>query len=301
MQHLRIVISPHFRRLAGAFGLSVATLAGAGPTTEPAKFDVREFVCPLGGAKFTQDVGYLSMPLVQFPDGSWLGDIHIDAQIPECPENGLLLIPDHGKSSADTRISYRAFSPEQLERLPAMLRSPAFEALRPRSRHERAEWLAAQLGLPAGIRWELLVRSSWATADATERRRLVARLAAEGPQLIKEFEPDAMATLRAWVLVANALRELGRFDEARARIDAILAPLDRNVGIDGPDDMRALVSMLGRMDKVIEARDDDRFPIGMSSARWAREVCGGQPLPAPYGVMTKNARAACAALEQRRR
>lgn len=282
-----------------AVALTTATIVCAAPGTEPARFDVREFVCPLGDAKFSQDVGYLSMPLVQFPDGSWLGDIRIDAQIPECPANGLLLIPDYDKAtSVGARLGYRTFTLEQLERLPALLRSAPFEALRAKSRHERAQWLATQLGLPAKVRWELLVRSSWAAADAVERRRLVERLTAEGPQLIREFEADALGALGARVLVANALRELGRFDEARAQIDAILAPLDRNVGIDGPDDMRALVSMLGRLDKVIEARDDDRFPVGMASARWAREICGGRPLPAPYGPMTKNARAACAALDR---
>lgn len=299
MQRHRIVIGTIFRRFAAACGLGSATLAGSAPSTEPARFDVREFVCPLGDAKFSQDVGYLSMPLVQFPDGSWLGDIGIDAQIPECPANGLLLLPDYDQAtSVGSRLGYRAFTPEQLERLPALLRSAPFEALRVKGRHERALWLATQLGLPAKVRWELLVRSSWATADAAERRRLVERLAAEGPALIKEFEADAPGALGARVLVANALRELGRFDEARARIDAILASLDGRAGIDGPDDMRALVSMLGRMDEVIEARDDDRFPVGMASARWAREVCSGRPLPAPHGVMTKNARAACAALKR---
>ena len=78
-------------------GLALAT--GAAASTPPAKpsgekFDVRHFTCPLGGKAFDQDVGYFAFPLVTLPDGSWLGDNMIDAQIPVCPDNGLVLLPD---------------------------------------------------------------------------------------------------------------------------------------------------------------------------------------------------------------
>ncbi|QIG53861.1 hypothetical protein G6N82_06565 [Altererythrobacter sp. BO-6] len=48
-------------------------------------FDVRSFTCPLGGANFSQDVGYYALPVLTMPDGSWLGDTEIGVQIPDLP------------------------------------------------------------------------------------------------------------------------------------------------------------------------------------------------------------------------
>src|SRR3569623_2500113 len=82
----------------------LALVAGAGPSAPPPSprersFDVRHFTCPLGGKTFDQDVGYNAFPLITLPDGSWLGDNLIDAQIPICPDNGLVLLPDYAATA----------------------------------------------------------------------------------------------------------------------------------------------------------------------------------------------------------
>ena len=86
--------------LRAAIGLILAALlppAAASPLaaqddTQPT--DLREFTCPVGGARFTHNVGYSAFPLITLPDGSWLGDTQIGVQIPVCPDNGLVLLPD---------------------------------------------------------------------------------------------------------------------------------------------------------------------------------------------------------------
>ncbi|MEG3790135.1 hypothetical protein V1318_08385 [Lysobacter sp. CCNWLW3] len=295
--------SPSTIALSAAL-MAIATLiptpgrAAAPSAEETTQFDVRRFVCPLGGAEFSQDVGYFSLALVAFADGSWLGDVHIDAQIPECPGNGLLLIPDYLGTDESSKLSYLDYTPEQLAQLPALLKSAEFRRQREYSRHDGAQWLATRLGLPAQTRWELLRRGSWATVDPAERKRRVTRLVDEGPALIDGFDTPEANKRVARFYVANALRELGRFDEAHSLLDSIVASLRNDPDSETAQSLRSMGPAIADLGEAIEARDDDRFPVGMSSDKWASKVCGGGPLPPPYGPMTDNARAACERRQQ---
>ena len=72
------------RQFPGVFliaAMGLLTVSSVVVSEQPATFDVREFVCPLGGEHFTQDVGYFSLGTVQFVDGSWLGDTRIDVRL----------------------------------------------------------------------------------------------------------------------------------------------------------------------------------------------------------------------------
>ena len=267
--------------------------AHAAPRDDAAQFDVREFVCPLGGAKFSADVGYPSLALVQFVDGSWLGDTQIDVQIPQCPGNALLLIPDYEREGPKGGLAYLDYTPAQVARLPMLLASAEFSALRGRSRHERAHWLATQLGLPAWTRLQLLMRGSWSATDASERRRLVSRIADEGPKLVDEIPLPEAERLVARLRVANASRELGRFDEANARLDAILAAVPADADLKNPEAEQALQSIVAGLREAIAHGDDDRFPVDLSSQKWADRVCNSDDMQPPYGPKSKHAQAAC--------
>lgn len=256
-------------------------------------FDVRSFTCPIGGETFTQDVGYSSLVLVQFADGSWLGDTGIDAQIPECPDNGLVILPDYDAVATSQRMAYLAYTPAQSARLPELIASEAYRALRKRSRHERAQWLATALGMPASLRWKLLVRGSWATTDAADRMRLVKRIADEGSALVDAMDASDMEKRSERLLIANALRELGRFDDAQALLDAIFASLPGNAEHETPDDLSALADYASGLHDAISHRDDDRFPIALSSSKWVDRACRRNDMPPPYGPTTANAKAAC--------
>jgi hypothetical protein len=287
--------------LAALLSLLPGTVVGS---DTPAGFDIRAFVCPIDGKPFSQDIGYPSLVLVQFPDGSWLGDAAIDAQIPECPGNGLVLIPDFDGTNDGTnessRLTYRDYTPAQQARLPALIASEAYRALGKQGRYERALWLAQALNLSAWTRWQLMVRGSWATIDPVERRRRVTRIAEAGPALIDALEAPGPQKLGQRLLVANALRELGRFEAALAMLDAIVAGIPQDADLRDPDNVRALHGSIARMRTTIEHRDDDRFPVDLSYEKWASRVCADQDLPAPYGPMTANAKAACARRERER-
>src|SRR5687767_11674367 len=165
-----------------AMSALLAAFAAPAPAAEsqadPEVYDQREFTCPVGGGKFTQDVGYSTYPLVTFPDGSYPGDERIDAQIPVCPDNGLVILPDYEAMQAPgtDRMIYGDYSPAELALLPRLIADPAYDALAPDGRHIQALWLATRLGRPAFTRFTLLQRAGWATTDPALRKRLMTRL-----------------------------------------------------------------------------------------------------------------------------
>lgn len=237
---------------------------------------MREFVCPTSGKKFRQDVGYSSFPLITLPDGSWLGDTEIGVQIPVCPQTGLILLPDLSlsKASGGSKILYSSYSAKELELLPALIADPVYVALKADGPYAQAWWLATRLGRSAEDRFFMLQRSTWATRDPAKRRRLVARFADEAPAIIEGLKGPASSTRFRNVYVVNALRELGRFEEALALLDQ----LDRS-GADVDDDIGEVSYQL-RL--AIEQQDDGRFAAEMVPRRVFEDLCSGR-LSAFYG------------------
>ncbi len=270
---------------------SPLALAQVAPEEKFEGFNVMNFTCPLGGAKFKQDVGYYALPIVQFADGSWLGDIGIDAQIPKCPDNALVLVPNYERMS-DSALTYTEFTPAQKAKLGSLVDDPAYRALATKTKHERALWLAERLGLSESTRWHLLQRLTWTATDPAERKRLVARFVAEGPALFAGFT-DWKEQFLARYMQANALRELGRFEEARGELQKAVGLMPEDAGLKSPDDASQLASDAASLHEIIEAKDDDRFPIGLSSEKWRRQACGGGELPPPYGPLSNRGREAC--------
>lgn len=264
----------------------------------PETFDLRQFTCPLGGKEFSQDVGYAGFPLETLPDGSWLGDIAIDAQIPVCPDNGLVILPDYAaiaESDAQGMV-YGGYSDAELALLPALIADPEYVSLKADGRHAQAYWLATRLDRPAAERFHLLQRATWAALAPELRRKLVARLVGDGPGLIAASDmPDAWKHGAGYYIV-NGLRELGRFDEALAMLEtlesegAALAPAD-------PDDIFG--EALGpKIRLAVAGRDDGRFPIEMLGNRMVGLICN-QVAPPPYDQRTPDNIAACEAHNER--
>lgn len=255
--------------------------------------DERRFTCPVGGKAFRQEVGYAAFPLITLPDGSWLGDPMMDVQIPVCPDNGLVILPDYAGMEGQDAMAYGAYSATEIARLPALIADPAYRALAADNRHAQAWWLATQLGRPASLRFHLLQRSSWATTDPALRQRRVAAFAADAPALIEAMDEPAAAKQAHLFHVVNALRELGRFDAALALLDTIEA--DGPVpGIASPDDMFAPEAAGPQMRAVIAAGDDDRYPVELLDRRLANDKCSGGVEYPPYDQRTPKTEAACA-------
>ncbi len=259
----------------------------------------QEFTCPVGGEKFKQDTSFITFPLEGYPDGGGPGVEGSDAGLPECPSNGLVLLVPYSHEQGD---SQEAYTPEEIARLPALIASPEYQALRKESRAARLVWLAEKLGRPAWQRFHLLQRAAWVSRTPEERRRWMTRIAEEGEGLAASpgFPPAFAVEVRYFTV--NALRELGRFDEAgamlaRLRTDEIAryraqrgnaAPNPHVLDTDYPESLGGIEMM----QQAIDQRDDDRFPVSMMGDKWARLVCDDvddSPIP-----ITEKTRQGCA-------
>jgi hypothetical protein len=276
-----------------AWLFTFAAQANAPAKDAPATYDVREFVCPIGGKAFKQDVGYFAFPLITMPDGSWLGDTEIGVQIPVCPDNGLVLVPDMTKMMGEgDRILYADYSAAERERLPALIADPAYRALAAEGRYAQAYWLATALGRPAYDRFFMLQRSTWATRDPAMRARLVARFVADAPALIDAYTQGEPIKRFHRMYVVNALRELGQFDEALALLDAIEGSGPPVPGQADPDNMFGPGEADEPLRLAIQQRDDGRFAAATLPQRMLNDICD-ENLAALYGPTKPATKAAC--------
>ncbi|WP_285712066.1 hypothetical protein [Erythrobacter oryzae] len=248
------------------------------------------FTCPLGGETFRQAVTHPHFPLDGFPDGSHLGDEWIDQVIPECPGNSLLILPDYA-ATPDGAVppAYYSYRPADLERLPGLLASADWQALKGQTRTLRAYWLATQVNLPAEARWELLLHASWGAETVEQRRTAFEWLLRDGPSLVEPVFASEAEAIWARERIANAARELGRFEVAAAlsgREDALAGMADEASQIFGDDPMSLALG----------ARDDDRYAIDLLSDGMASRVCNLAEFAAYRGP---HAAERCAARDRR--
>ena len=262
-------------------------------------FDLRSFTCPLGGAKFNQDVGYSAYPLLTLPDGSWIGDFQIGTQVPVCPGNGLVLIPDFDlyetQAYGGGKIALTAYSPAELARLPALIADPEYRALKADGPYAQAWWLASKLDRSAYGRFHLLQRSTWPTRDPLVRRRLVERFAAEAPALIEAAKVPEAHRFELYGFVINALRELGQFDQARdllRRVNMRAAALPAGPDQAVPDPLQTPIG------RAIAQRDDGWFAAETMPAKLFGGLCRGE-LSTLYGPVRPATKAACKLREDR--
>lgn len=163
--------------------------------------------CPVGGGKF--DFRAVPPPVVagERPDGRPYGDVKFPLALPECPGNGLVL--------------YKDYDAAEVAKLEPLIASETYRALRKDdTQYYRAYWLMREMGVaPERYLWALL-QASW---EAEGRPELRARYLAELAEVSAKVPPRASDL--AWIgmegRAINALRELGRFDEALARLDKV--------------------------------------------------------------------------------
>lgn len=287
--------------LALALGGMAAPVTGKTFDNQQARqweFELREFTCPLGGKRFTQAVTHPHMPLARFPDGSHMGDEWVDQQIPECPDSKLLILPDFLASDAGTGLlAYHDYTAGELARLPALLGTEEWQAMLGETRTLRAYWLAKQLDRPAVDRYQLLLHASWGAEDDSQRHTALEWQVADLPGLIDALGPTDDGADFARYYVVNALRELGRFDEALALLESIEAETPGARMANDPDAMFAPPPIAGPMRAAIVARDDDRFAIGLLSNDMANRICNA-PDYSPF--RGDHAARDCAAREEER-
>jgi hypothetical protein len=172
----------------------------------------KSMTCPIGGASFDYAAPASTTAFVSRPDGKPYGTTAPTA-LPECPDNGLILYKDYDES--------------EVAKLKPLVASDEYQALRKDGgQYYRAYWLMRKMGLgPEDYLWALL-QASWEADSRPElRERYLTELADQSARV-----PPAPADIN-WIGMEarsiNALRELGRFDEAAARLQKMpLAGLD---------------------------------------------------------------------------
>jgi hypothetical protein len=248
--------------LAAAAALAALTFAPAALAGMPV---TQKVTCPIGGREFNFTTTASYSTWGARPDGKPFGSWEFPLAIPECPDNGLVV--------------YQQFSREDVARLRPLVASDEYQALR-RGRettYYRASWLMRRMGAPATHSLWALVQASWqAESDPPRRRRYLEELVARAPEL---GEPGDAENLAVRSRVINALRELGRFEEAAAMIAA--TPVDRiappSEEVRSAADWRSHYRTLAR---IVARRDSSIEPIDMIPYREARRRCdeGGDSL-----------------------
>lgn len=254
------------RRAGAAAALALATLAAPAHAGFPVE---SEETCPVGGEKFTYTSTGSYSVFGQRPDGKPYGSWMFPLAMPECPSNALVV--------------YRAFKPEEIPALTALVASPEYQALRGETPYFRASWLAARMEPGDAQRSAfLLLQATWEVDEAPAIKTRYQRAFAEAASEIT-VDPDDNDSLFLRFRLANAYRELGDFAAASDALESLpRAAIDVQVPTDPKTDYRVrkaaesrrfLLGMIPLMRKVIDAGDASSTPLDLMSADFAGNAC----------------------------
>jgi hypothetical protein len=179
--------------------------------------------CPIGGAEFEYRPAQPAAAASTRPDGKPIGPAASPPPLPECPDNGLVL--------------YKEYEAEEVAKLEPLVASEAYRGLYEHPQYYRAYWLMREMGLPPREYLYVLLQAAWQADGRPElRTRYLIEFADETAK--SEPEPDDLNWIAMEGRAINALREVGRFDEAAARLEKL--PLDA-LAVEAPpaEDMSA--------------------------------------------------------------
>ncbi|MFL6844342.1 MAG: hypothetical protein ACJ8ER_05625 [Allosphingosinicella sp.] len=232
--------------------LAAAPALAATPVTET-------MTCPIGGGSF-DFVGTRSYSSYgERPDGKPYGKSIVPPAIPECPDNGLVL--------------YKDYTPDEVAKLEPLVASEAYQALRKEDTpYYRAYWLMKAMGLGPERYLLVLLQASWeADSKPDLRKRYLAELAEASAAV--PAKPDDINWIGMEGRAINALRELGRFSEASARLAKMpLKSLDVPIPAAGSVTEEALAQIRARrawlayfngLKTTVERRDSSIEPLDL--------------------------------------
>lgn len=268
------------------FVLAAAAAAFAGPAAGAfaAAPAARAMTCPIGGGSFQFAPSAPPVVVGEGPDGRPIGSVKFPLALPECPDNGLVL--------------YKDYDSGEVARLEPLVASEAYQALRKdETQYYRAYWLMREMGVGPDLYLWALLQASWEAEGKPDlRKRYLAELVEASAKV-----PPRPADL-TWIGMEgrsiNALRELGRFDEALARLDKVpLAGLDAPVPAGAAATPEAVASartrrgwraFLTAIRPAIERRDSSPEPLDLLP----RSVAAGRCLD-EAGKLDESGRAFC--------
>lgn len=243
--------------MIGRAVLAALLLAGAGHASTIAS--PTRMTCPVGGKAFSHR-GYASYSTWgALPDGQPVGSAPFPIEIPECPDNGLVV--------------YDEFDAATVRRLTPLVLGADYQRLRAGDTQRfRMQWLQARLGAAESDTAWTLLSATWEAKNAGDAV-LAARYNDEFVRRARALQDDpaSLATLALKARAVNALRELGRFDDAEAlRVSLKVAPM-MNAG--GAADRKDWSEYLASLAPAIARRDSARAPIDLIGDREARFRC----------------------------
>ena len=240
--------------------------ASAPPAAAPA---AQTIACPIGGAEFRYSARPPGIVIGERPDGRPYGQGAFPAALPECPGNGLVL--------------YKEYSAEEVARLEPLVASEGYRALlKDDTQYYRAYWLMREMGEePQRYLWALL-QASWEAEGKPElRARYLGELAEASAKVPARTNDLNWIGMEARSI--NALRELGRFDEAAARLAkvplaSLQAPMPTGAAATKPAIAQARVrrgwlSFLNGLKGAIEAKDGSLEPLALLPRNVALARC----------------------------
>jgi hypothetical protein len=238
------------------------------PTVRAALPSARQMTCPIGGASFSYAPPAVHPIVGTRPDGKPYGGGPAPAALPECPDNGLVMFKD--------------YTPEEVAKLQPLIASEAYQGLRTSdTQYYRAYRLMKELGVgPEDNLWVLLQASWQADGKPELRRRYLTELIDESAKVAPNPADLNWVGMEAHAI--NALRELGRFDEARSRIEMMpLQPLDVRIPTGAASDpavqaarkRRTWFTFLTNLKAVIERKDDSLEPLDLIPRAVALDRC----------------------------
>lgn len=258
-----------------SFGAFVAVLVWGTAVQAGMPFP-QKMKCAVGGEAFTH-IGTASYSTWgSRPDGKPYGSWSFPLAIPECPGNKLVM--------------YREFTPAEMGRLASLLDSAEYKALATHdSTYYRAAWLERALNPGSEAAIFLLFRASWQMDDNAERKAAYQREFAERSAAMPA-KPEDIEWLFLEFRAANALREIGQFDAALARLRAIPRDgLDVKVpkatdanyaAIDEAESRLWLLKQIPVLEAAIARRDPSSEPLELIPVAMAAGRCVDAPDPA---------------------
>jgi hypothetical protein len=228
----------------------------------------KSMTCPIGGGTFDYTTSASYTTFGTRPDGKPYGSWTFPMALPECPANGLVL--------------YKDYTPEEVAKLEPLVASEAYQALRQAdTQYYRAYWLMKEMGLgPEAHLWALL-QASWEADGKPELRARYQTELVEASAKVP-LEPTSLNWVGMEARAVNALRELGRFDEALARLDKVpTAPLDvtipqgtsESAPVREAKQRRAWLTYLKELRAVIERKDVSPEPLDLIPSNVALGRC----------------------------
>jgi tetratricopeptide (TPR) repeat protein len=251
-------------RMMLALLLQTAAPAQTPPPPPPLHGGPAPIVCPVGGERFSAWRPTAYSTYGERPDGRPYSYLPFPLPIPECPSNKLVVFDD--------------FSPAEVATLTTLVATPDYRRLAEEApTYYRAAWLATKLGRPESDALGLLLAATWQVKGGDMAPPSTPERAAKARRYQEEFARRAMALPesvtgedRLWIEArgANALRELGRFDEAEALRRKAVATLE-----DGDSEAEGWRRYLDALELVVARHDSSVEPLDMIPDRQVAWAC----------------------------